>query len=115
MTHDPETNPCIRVWTKDEDNVLRGVYPSGGINACAEALSHRSLESIRKRVSVLQVKRDIHRPSLIESPRDALIRKLKAAEDEHRESGKKLSIVHREFAAFMTLHARDINHQRKVS
>lgn len=74
------TSGAIRYWTNHELDVIRRLYPEGGINAVHEALPHRSRSSIYQHARQLGVRRDgichvresyKHDPAL-----DAKIRKL---------------------------------------
>ena len=44
-------------WTPEEEDLLRKLYPKGGINACYEALSDRSQSAVKNRVDVLRLRR----------------------------------------------------------
>ena len=44
-------------WTEEEDNVLREHYQIGGAKGCAEILTKRTIESIKKRAQFLSIVR----------------------------------------------------------
>ena len=45
-------------WTPEEEELLRRLYPKGGINKCYEALPDRSQSAIKNRVDIMRLRRD---------------------------------------------------------
>lgn len=118
-------SPINHGWTGAEDTIIVTVYPSGGMNACADLLLNKSLESIRKRAKKLGVAKSytieareeeklapVRAP---ESPLDAKRREIATAEIDYREIAKRVARVHREYAMLVRETRADRNHQRRVS
>lgn len=43
-------------WNEDEDDVLRDLYPAGGVSACIKKLPHRSPHAIQGRAQHIGLK-----------------------------------------------------------
>ena len=48
-------------WTPEEEDLLRKLYPKGGINKCCEALPDRTHYAIRNRVDLMRLRREYER------------------------------------------------------
>ncbi|MCM5682917.1 hypothetical protein M8A51_25625 [Schlegelella sp. S2-27] len=46
-----------RAWVADEDEIIRRLFPAGGVRACRDGLSHRTTSAILKRASNLGVEK----------------------------------------------------------
>lgn len=62
-----------RLWTSEEDDTVRRIYPDGGMAALREALPHRSFAALTCRVSSLRVR--------VNNPRRGAMRKATLIKD----------------------------------
>lgn len=44
-------------WTEEEDQKLRGIYPTQGLQAAIDAFPHRTPGAVRNRVFLLRLRR----------------------------------------------------------
>jgi len=116
-------------WTRDNDKLLREIYPAEGLKGCAREFPHVKLADIRIRVNTLGLRRlfviqpaeetDGIAVAVDSAPHSSIVeakrRQILSKEEDKKRIDCELGSLYREYALLLTATRRDINHQRKVS
>lgn len=107
-------------WTSEEDAIIAEHYPKGGSSLCKEHLPHRSVSSIEQHAHKLKVyfrgRRTVEDEPPFQQTEGGYLRdRWLEAERLVREAMDVRARAQRAYLLFVSRHARDPVHQRRVA